>query len=167
MQIFPKEILDNTTEVLRFRHSTNSKIIYAVLLLSIMVFIILLPIIKVDVYTSARGILKPDKNRVPINVINSGQVTLYNIENNKKVIKGDTLLVINDAILDEKLEFSKYQINQLEEFKEDLKSLIAKNDIHLSEVKSPKYQKEYIEYQQKQSELRTRLAIKQKDYDRN
>lgn len=167
MQIFPKEILNNTTEVFRFKHSTSSKIIYAVLLLSIIIFIALLPIIKVDVYTSARGILKPSKNRVPINVINSGQVTLYNIENNKKVNKGDTLLVINDAILDQKLEFSKYQINQLEEFKKDLKSLVAKNSINLSDITSPKYQKEYIEYHQKQLEHRTRLSIKQKDYDRN
>lgn len=167
MQIFPKEILDNTTEVFRFKHSTSSKIIYTVLLLSIILIIVLLPIIKVDVYTSARGILKPIKNRVPINVINAGQVTLYNIENNKTVNKGDTLLIINDAILDQKLEFSAYQINQLEEFEKDLKLLVTKSGLSISNIKSPKYQKEYIEYQQKQSELKTRLLIKQKDYDRN
>lgn len=167
MQIFPKEILDNTTEVFRFKHSAKSKIIYTVLLFSIILIISLLPIIKVDVYTSARGILKPNKNRVPINLINSGQVTLYNIENNKKVYKGDTLLVINDAILDQKLELSKYQLNQLEEFERDLNLLIVKNSLSISDIISPKYQKEYIEYNQKLSELRTRLSIKAKDYDRN
>src|SRR5690606_41418228 len=52
-------------------------------------------------------------------------------------------------------------------FNKDLKALGDKNSINLSDIKTPKYQKEYIEYQQKQSELRTRLSIKQKDYDRN
>ncbi|QLE00946.1 HlyD family efflux transporter periplasmic adaptor subunit [Galbibacter sp. BG1] len=167
MQIFPKEILDNTTEVFRFKHSTSSKIIYSILLLGIIIIISLLPIINVDVYTSARGILKPNKNRVPINVINTGQVTLYNIENNKAVNKGDTLLIINDAILDQKLELSKYQINQLKEFEEDLNLLVTGNGISLNNIKSAKYQKEFIEFQQKQLELKTRLSIKQKDYNRN
>jgi len=63
-QIFPKEILGNTFEVHQFSHSRKSIIIYTVLLLLLLGILISLPLIKTDVYTSARGIIKSEKERV-------------------------------------------------------------------------------------------------------
>lgn len=73
-QIFPKEIIDSTVDVHQFKHTTKSKIIYSIILLSILIILVLLPFIKVDIYTSARGIIKPDKERLSITSLNSGKV---------------------------------------------------------------------------------------------
>ena len=81
-QIFPKEIIDSTVEVHQFKHYTNSKILYAVILVSIIEALFLLPFIRADVYRTASGIIKPNKDRLSVTSINSGKVVALNIKNN-------------------------------------------------------------------------------------
>lgn len=81
-QIFPKEIIENSVEVLVFKHQTRSKVIYTILLIAIFSILISLPFINVKIYTTARGIIKPDKERISLNVISSGKVIFSNISNN-------------------------------------------------------------------------------------
>ena len=59
--IFPKEILESTTQVHQFKHSKKSLVIYTTILIALIGVFISLPFIKVDVYTSSRGLLKPEK----------------------------------------------------------------------------------------------------------
>ncbi len=72
-QIFPKEILENTTQVHQFKHSKKSSIIYSIFIISLIGAFISLPFIKVDVYTSSRGIIKSDKEHIKITTIYSGK----------------------------------------------------------------------------------------------
>lgn len=65
--IFPKEILENTTQVHQFKHRKRSSIIYTTFLIALICIFISLPFIKVDVYTSSRGLLKSEKERVNFN----------------------------------------------------------------------------------------------------
>lgn len=69
MKIFPKEIIENSAEVFKFKHTTKSKIIYSLLLAAILIAFISLPFIKVDVYTSSIGLVKPNTERVSDNSI--------------------------------------------------------------------------------------------------
>ena len=55
-QIFPKEIIDNTVEVHRFKHSLKSKIIYGIVLLSIIGIGASLPFVFLDIYSSVQGV---------------------------------------------------------------------------------------------------------------
>src|SRR5690606_31678886 len=119
-QIFPKEILETTVEVHQFKHDTKSKVIYNVILTATIVVLTLLPFIKVDIYTSARGIIKPDKERLSVSSLNSGKIRATNIKNNRIVQKGDTLLVLDNAIINEKLKLSCQQITYLNVFIIDL-----------------------------------------------
>ncbi len=96
-QVFPKEILENTAEVHRFKHSTKSKVIYLLLLVLLLGSFMTLPFLKVDVVATARGIIKPNKERLNISLITSGQVFFSRLVNNKKVAKGDTLLILNES----------------------------------------------------------------------
>lgn len=166
-QIFPKEIMDSTFEVHQFKHSSKSKIIYVIILLSILIVLVLLPFIKVDIYTSARGIIKPDKERLPVTSINSGKILLSNLRNYKLVHKGDTLLVLDNPIINEKLRLSSQQIKELDLFIKDLTYLLKSNSTNFSKVESPKYKREYASYKQKRQELQLRFQKAKQEFERN
>lgn len=167
MKIFPKEIIDNTTEVFKFRHSTKSNIIYSLILIAILTCLILLPFIKVDVYISSEGIIKPAKNRIQISTINSGRISFSALKNNMEVIAGDTLLIIESKIIDEQIKYSDFQNKELKLFIQDLRKLISKTHIKLEDIESDRYKSDFLEYKQKLGKLQTRLHHLQLSYDRN
>ncbi|GAA3657485.1 HlyD family secretion protein [Flavivirga jejuensis] len=166
-QIFPKEIIENTIEAHQFKHSKQSKIIYTIILITLITIISLLPCIHVDIYTSARGFIKPDKERLIVTSINSGKVISTNLKNNIPIQKGDTLLALDNTIINEKLNLSKHQTDDINLFIDDLIYLINSKKAQNSKIKSPRYKKEYLLYNQKVQELYTRRKKLKKDYDRS
>mgnify|MGYP003643781970 FL=1 len=166
-QIFPKEIIDNTAEVHQFKHNTKSKIIYPIFLLALVTAFIALPIFRVKVYTTAPGIIKPDRERTTLNVINSGKINFNSIKNNKIVQKGDTLLIIDNNGLNQQLELSDFKQEEIAAFCSDLLLLLDNKSTQRSDLSTPKYQRVYIHYDQKLQELNTRLQKIKIDYTRN
>ena len=166
-QIFPKEIIDDSVEVHQFKHSSKSKIIYVTILFFIISGLISLPFIHVDVYTSGRGIIKPNKERLILNSVNTGNVILSNLKNNIAVSKGEVLLMLNSEILDEKLDLVSKQIHVSEQLIFDLNHLSKNRNIDFIELKSPKYQKEYLLFQQNKQEKTTRYELAKKTKERN
>jgi HlyD family secretion protein len=165
-QVFPKEILENTAEVHQFMHSSRSKSIYHIILLLLIGALMALPFLKVDVVSSARGVIKPNKERIDISLIHSGQVIYSILVNNKKVGKGDTLLIIDDQGIDEKLNLTAYQIREMLSFITDLNILVGKKTVRLSELSSAKYEKGYLHYHQKLRELQLRFQKIKSDFER-
>ena len=166
-QIFPKEILESTLEAHQFKHGTKSKVIYTIIIIAILVLLISLPFIKVDVYTSAHGIIKPDKERLSVSSLNSGKIVSVNLRNNKRVQEGDTLLVLDNTIINEKLKLSSNQILDIRLFINDLTYLIENKSVSVVNIASPKYQKEYLLYQQNLHDLQTRFQKTKQDFERN
>ncbi|WP_297690629.1 HlyD family efflux transporter periplasmic adaptor subunit [uncultured Eudoraea sp.] len=165
-KVFPREILENTAEVHKFKHSTGSKVIYLLILLILIGAFIALPFIKIDVISQARGIIKPDIERVHISLINSGQVIYNGLFNNKKVAKGDTLLILNDQGIDQKLAFSDFQTREKLAYIQDLSLLLRQKKVRLSDINSARYQKSYLQYHQKLDELQIRLQKRKRDFER-
>ena len=150
-QVFPKEILENTAEVHRFKHSTKSQGIYLLLLVLLVGAVLALPFLKVDVVATARGIIKPNKERLSLSLITSGQVLISRLINNKKVTKGDTLLILENQGIDQKLGLSAFQSREAFAFTQDIILLLHQKKVRLSELTSGKYQQEYLQYAQKQT----------------
>ena len=72
----------------------KNKIYLSVLIFIIGIFIAL-PLIKIPVSTSARGVVRSAQENVPITVMVGGRVIKSKLEkNNQNINKGDTLLVI-------------------------------------------------------------------------
>ncbi|MCF6168468.1 HlyD family efflux transporter periplasmic adaptor subunit [Lutibacter sp.] len=165
--IFPKEILENTTQVHQFKHSKKSSIIYTTFLIALIGAFISLPFIKVDVYTSSRGLLKPEKERINLSTIYAGKVLKNNIQTNKYVSKGDTLLILDDHTLTNKLQLINFNITETQQFLHDINYLLHNNRIRLDSLYSQKYHKEYIQYKDKLQELQTRFKKAKRDYFRN
>ncbi len=165
-QIFPKEIINSTVEVHRFKNKVTSKIIYSILLLSVIGIFASLPFIYLDIYSSARGIIKPKKERNKIISLFSGKIDSVFIKQNQFVKKGDTLLVVNNAIGKERLHLLTVQLNDSKLFVEDLTYLLKVNKIRSTKMQSYKYKKEYLEYEQKIIGLKTRYNKAKRDFTR-
>lgn len=165
-QVFPKEILENTAEVHQFKHSDRSRAIYLIIILIFLGAFIAMPFVKIDVISQARGIIKPNMERVQISLISSGQVIFNGLLNNKEVTKGDTLLILNDQGIDQKLNLSDFQTSETRFYIKDLTLLVKQKKLRLSDINSPRYQKGYLQYHQKLDELQIRLQKKKRDFER-
>ncbi len=163
-QIFPKEIVNNTIEVHQFKHSKKSSVIYTILLIGLLSAFLALPFIKISVYNNTNGIIRPDKERITIQNISNGKVTFINLKNNQKVIKGDTLLIINNSSIQQKLIENTYQSSELQKFISDISNLVKGK---VKGLKSAKYIQEYAVYKQKLDELQTRFRKITDDYKRD
>jgi len=165
-QIFPKEIINATVEVHRFKHRVKSKIIYSILLLSIVGISAALPFIFLDIYSSAQGILESEKERNQITSLYSGKIKSIAIVENKAVQQGDTLLVIDNTIGLEKLNLVANQLGETNSFIKDLIYLSRTKKITQDSLQSFQYQKQYLQYVQKLKELQTRKTKTSRDYIR-
>jgi len=90
----------NTLENLIAKNKTKSISIYLVLLLALLVFLALLPVIKVDISSQSRGMVRSTTDNVPLTSVVNGKVTFLNLKNNRLVQKGDTLIQITQENLD-------------------------------------------------------------------
>ncbi len=72
------------------------KIIYRVSLLCVVTAFIAAYVIKIDVSSSARGIIRSEQENVVLNTVISGKIQFIQLRNNQKVQKGDTLVIIED-----------------------------------------------------------------------
>ena len=164
--IFPKEIIENTVEVHRFKHQTRTKVIYAIMILSILFTCASLPFLFMDIYSSAQGILKSDKEKNQITSMHSGKIKTISIEENKYVQQGDTLLTIDNTVGKEKLALLDNQLQEAAKFIHDLKYLTNAIILNLDSLHSFLYQKQYLLYTQKLRELQTRHIKTKKDFIR-
>jgi multidrug resistance efflux pump len=89
----------NTLENLIAKNKTKSVSIYLVVVLAIAVFLALLPVIKVDISSQSRGIIRSKTDNVPLSTVVSGKIVSINLKNNLSVSKGDTLLFISNENL--------------------------------------------------------------------
>ena len=165
-QIFPKEILENTVEVHQFKHTHKSKIIYAIVLLSVIGALVALPFVKVTIYNTSQGLIRADKERILLQSSTSGTIVFHQLKNNLQVKKGDTLLLINNLAITQKINNITSQLEETNTFVKDLKLLSSKKSIS-NKLHSLKYKQEYNFYQQKLSELTTRFQKIKEDYHRN
>ena len=90
----------NNIENLISKNKTKSISIYLVLILAILIFLALLPVIKIDITSQSRGIVRSTTDNVPVTSLVNGKVTFVNIKNNSIVQKGDTLVQLTQENLD-------------------------------------------------------------------
>lgn len=165
-QIFPKEIIENTVEVHQFKYTNKSKIIYSFILLALILALVSLPFIKVKIYNTSKGLIRPDKERILLQSSNSGKVILHQLKNNLQVNKGDTLLLLNNLAITQKISTTESLLTETKSFVGDLKLLSSQNRI-TSELQSLKYKQEFNFYKQKLRELNTRFQKIKEDYRRS
>ncbi len=167
MQIFPKEIIDNTIQSYIPKNGVRSRVVYGIILTTILLAICAMPFLKVKIYKNAQGLVKPSKERIAITSLNSGKVLFSNIQSNTYVNKGDVLLVIQNNVLNEQIALTKYDTERLSEEIGDLQYLLTQRPVLSDSIQSAKYQKEYFQFIEVSFEHKTRIKKLKIDFDRN
>lgn len=170
-QIFPVDIIENSSEKLIKDNHVSTKIIYTIVLVVILIVFVLSFFIKVDVNVIALGIAKSPGERVIINSPYSAFVDDIYVRENNKVRAGDTILLLNaDQIQNERSKYSN-RLNEVSDYIRDLQYLIG---IDMKEVNgsnlpllSPAYRKSLSYYKSQFFELQTRFQSVSDSYIRN
>ncbi|WP_299248696.1 HlyD family efflux transporter periplasmic adaptor subunit [uncultured Lacinutrix sp.] len=162
--IFPEDILHNTVEYHIAKHSKKTNLIFWIIFLVLVSALAALPFIYVDIYTTSRGIITSHEKPVTLFAPISGRVTYFNLVENQSVSKGDTLLVVNQKILDERDHLIDSQKEDTENFISDLELLIKGN---YSKLKTKQYKKNYLKFQQQLFNINTIIKNSQAEFNRS
>lgn len=154
----------NTLENLIYKNKTKSLSIYLVVVLAIIVMLFLLPIIKVDISSQSRGIIRSQTDNVPITTIVSGRISWLSLKNNVSVTKGDTLIKISKEglITEKKTQDTLSNVTQI--LLEDISDILSNKVSHL---KTSAAKEDFYKYQLRKNELQSKVSQAQINYNRN
>ncbi|MCL9807129.1 HlyD family secretion protein [Flavobacterium amniphilum] len=161
--IFPEEILNSTVENHIVKHSKKTSLLFLITFVAVATAFVSLPFIEIDIYTTSRGTIIPQDKKLNIYAPVSGRIAYFNVEENRKVKKGDTLLIIEHNVLKERENLNSIQSSENSSYLSDLSNLISKN---YSAVKSDHYQRELLKHQQELYNMDVIIKKTQNDFDR-
>lgn len=170
-QIFPTDIIENSSEKLIKDNHVSTHVIYTIVLVVIVIAFMLSFIVKVDVNVTAMGIAKFPGERVIVNSPYSSFVDDIYVRENSKVGVGDTILLLNaDQIQNEQTKYT-YRLREVSEYIRDLKCLIGFDvkapDVSGLQLLTPAYRKSLSYYQSQYFELKSKFQSVEVSYLRN
>ena len=170
-QIFPTEIIENTTEAYLPQVTVRSQIIYISVLVILIAALISLPYIKISVSTNSSGIVRTVAEKSDFKAITSGRVAAWLVKENQKVETGQNLVVLASEMLDSKISLVKFQQIEKQQFIHDLSILTRLDSVNLLSVRglrSSLYAQQYnqLTYQLQESLQQQRKIKKELDTDR-
>ena len=152
----------NTLENLIAKNKTKSISIYLVVVIAIATFIGLLPIIKIDISSQSRGIIRSKVDNVPVTSAVSGKIVALKLKNNALVQKGDTLLIISKENLESEKQLNDTIYKTNETILQDLEMVLkGKFNLQTSLIRE-----EYYKYTTLKAELQSKVAQAQINYNR-
>lgn len=154
----------NTLENLIDKNRTKSNSIYIVVVLCIFLFLVLLPIIKVDISSQSRGIIRSKTDNVPLTSIVSGKITWIKVKNNALIKKGDTLIKISKNGLETEKQTNDTLSNSVAQYLEDVSNVIKGNTLNL---KTSTAREDFYKFQSKKVELQSKVSQAQIAFNRN
>lgn len=158
----------STTDTLEYAlndYSKKTQTIYIVTIMTVAATIISLPFINVDISIQGSGIIRPVAEKTEIRAAVGEIIDSVYVKEGDFVKKGDIILTQRNYAVDSRITKLRYQISQTEAMIDDLKELIAKDDI--KNFRSTKYSQEYTHYRQQKVELQNKLNKAQKELERN
>jgi membrane fusion protein, peptide pheromone/bacteriocin exporter len=126
-QLFPPEIIENTTESYLPSVSVRSQSIYIFVLLAIIGAFAATPFVYVDVSVQSNGVIRTVAEKNEIRSLVSGLISVAKVKENTPIIQGQTLFVLKTDVLDTKIRLNSYQQNEKRQLIQDL-SLLVKID---------------------------------------
>jgi multidrug resistance efflux pump len=154
----------NTLENLISKNKTKNVSIYLVLVLAIIVSLALLPIIKVDISSQSRGIIRSKTDNVPVTTIVSGRITWLALKNNIVVQKGDTLIKISKQNLESDKKTQDTLSNSVSALLKDVSCLLQNKTSHLVTSTA---REDLFKFQARKNELQSKVSQAQMNFNRN
>lgn len=123
-QIFPAEVIKNSSEQFLYETSKRNQLIYSTLLIVLIGTLLSLPFIYVDVSIRSQGILQPIQERTNVKVLLNGKIQNLYIQENQRVKAGDTLAILKTDILEGKQSFNQQQQQEKQQAIVELRQLL-------------------------------------------
>jgi membrane fusion protein, peptide pheromone/bacteriocin exporter len=170
-QLFPPEIIENTTESYLPSVSVRSQSIYIFVLLAIIGAFASTPFIFVDVSVQSNGVIRTVAEKNEIRSLVSGLISVAKVKENTLIMQGQTLFILKTDVLDTKIRLNSYQQNEKRQLIQDLSLLVKIDSSSILKVKglmSPLYiqQSNQFRYTLQESIQRQRKVKKELDTDR-
>jgi multidrug resistance efflux pump len=154
----------NTTENLIAKNKTNSISIYVVVVVAVVVMLGLLPVIKVDISSQSRGMVRSKTDNVPITSLVSGKITHIYLKNNAFVKQNDTLFIVAKDVLDSEKQWQDTLSISVSLLLADVTNLL-KNKPAL--LKTTTIKEDYYKFQAQKNELQSKVSLAQINYNRH
>ncbi|MCX2452604.1 HlyD family efflux transporter periplasmic adaptor subunit [Pedobacter sp. PLR] len=129
---YSSETISDTSIVYRSQISKSSQIIYQVTVLVILLTFAALPFIKTPITVKGSGILQSALEKTELNIPINGRLIKYHLSDNKKVERGDILLVIDAGLPSQQSALVHTREGQLRQFLTDISTLLAFNTLEKS-----------------------------------
>lgn len=150
-------------ENLIHKNKTKSISIYLVIVVALVVFISSLPLIKIDISSQSRGVIRSTTDNVPLTSLVNGKVVYVHLKNNWLVQKGDTLIQLNQESLNSEKYTNESISSDLQTRIRDLSRIVTSSNAVLT---TPEIQQEWNSYNSKKSELESKITQAKIVYDR-
>lgn len=154
----------NTLENLIAKNKTKSISIYLVVVLAIATFVVLLPVINVDISSQSRGIIRSTTDNVPVTSVVSGKITFVKIKNNGFVTKGDTLIKISKDGLETEKQTNDTLSYSISQYVTDISNILKGITQNL---KTSTAREDFYNFQSRKTELQSKVSQAQITFDRN
>ena len=99
MDLIPATLASYTLESYLTKVTPRSRIIYWIIILTIVIGIAILPFIYVDVSVQARGYIQSEIERQVVYAPLQGKILHISVRNGDRVLQGDTLLIIDSETI--------------------------------------------------------------------
>lgn len=143
--IFPFEWTHPNAELLNAQISRRSSLIYILLIVFFMLILSTLPVVKVDVTVQARGTIRDVQNNVALSSPIQGQVLYHHLTEDRKVKKGEKLLVLNSSVLAAEQQRIEEQMKNALDSQHDLSALL-RAEANQPTLRSSVYQQAFSQY---------------------
>lgn len=160
-KIFPKEIIEQTTEAHFVKFNSTSRRIYILVILIILAAFASLPLINIPITQQSRGVLRTLGENNTLFATVYAQIDSINITENATVKLGDTLVILNTEKLDKELKSKQDFINRNQAFIEDISAVFQGRE---SQIQTSLYLKDFAEYKQKKKEIKDKIKQLKKDF---
>lgn len=154
----------NTLENLISKNKTKSFSIYLIILLAVIILLGSLPIIKLDISSQSRGIIRSKTDNVPVATIVSGRVNWIALKNNVFVKKGDTLIKISKENLESDKRTQDVLSSSVSLLLSDINNLLHNQTKNLLTSTA---REDLLKFQSGKNELQSKISQSQNNYDRN
>lgn len=151
-------------ENLIHKNKTKSISIYLVIVVALVVFISSLPLIKIDISSQSRGVIRSTTDNVPLTSLVNGKVVYVHLKNNCLVHKGDTLVQLTQESLNTEKSTNESIAGDLQNRISDLARIVTGSNAVLT---TAELQQEWNSYNSKKSELEIKITQAKIVYDRN
>lgn len=144
--IFPSDIINISKEFHIKKHSTRSKVIYLILLVSFLAFVLSLFFVSVDVNIQCRGIITTPSKHAEIRNTIFGRIINLKLSENAFINKGDTIAIVDTLSFSKSIEISKQRLTLLTSESSDLEHILynkVNENESLKGFETRKYMQEY------------------------